>query len=213
MVMFLKRPVVYQSGPFQHAFLRCSKNKKEMSLTISINFRWTAIGWPHKIERQMEATYEQLDADEERFRKLQTSDQANFNDRLDTLQVSTAYCPPPFAKAGKINTHSSVYLSVRLSACPSVTKTLTCLISSEVLMIEHWYLACMILVTSPFNWHYAVNLTLTYFKVKVVAGRGPQFSEFACFKCMCETLISCKHLSFKHVTLLYFEVKSKNLMR
>ena len=36
----------------------------------------------------MEATYEQLDQDEERFRKLQTSDQANFNDRLDTLQVS-----------------------------------------------------------------------------------------------------------------------------
>lgn len=50
-------------------------------------FRWTAIGWPHKIERQMEQTYEQLDQDEERFRKLQGSDQANFNDRLDTLQV------------------------------------------------------------------------------------------------------------------------------
>lgn len=51
-------------------------------------FRWTAIAWPHKIERQMEATYTQLEEDEERFRKLQTSDQANFNDRLDTLQVS-----------------------------------------------------------------------------------------------------------------------------
>lgn len=49
--------------------------------------RWTTIGWPHKIERQMEQTYEQLDQDEERFRKLQSSDQANFNDRLDTLQV------------------------------------------------------------------------------------------------------------------------------
>lgn len=35
----------------------------------------------------MEATYTQLDEDEERFRKLQSSDQANFNDRLDTLQV------------------------------------------------------------------------------------------------------------------------------
>lgn len=35
----------------------------------------------------MEATYQQLDEDEERFRKLQTSDQANFSDRLDTLQV------------------------------------------------------------------------------------------------------------------------------
>ena len=44
----------------------------------------------------------------------------------------------------------SVSLSVCLSVSPSVTKTLTWLISSEVLMIEHWYLACMILVTSPF---------------------------------------------------------------
>ena len=36
----------------------------------------------------------------------------------------------------------------------------------------------MILVTSPFNWHHAV--TVTYFKDKVVTGRGPQFPEFAC---------------------------------
>lgn len=56
------------------------------------NCRWTAIGWPHKIERQMEQTYEQLDQDEERFRKLQGSDQANFNDRLDTLQVRGYNC-------------------------------------------------------------------------------------------------------------------------
>ena len=39
------------------------------------------------------------------------------------------YCPPPFAKAWDIKTHLSVH--------PSVTKTLTWLISSEVLMIEH----------------------------------------------------------------------------
>ncbi|XP_060076356.1 dynein axonemal heavy chain 1-like, partial [Ylistrum balloti] len=54
------------------------------------NAKWTAIGWPHKIEVQMEATYQQLDEDEERFRKLQTSDQANFNDRMDTLQMVVA---------------------------------------------------------------------------------------------------------------------------
>lgn len=40
----------------------------------------------------MEQTYEQLDQDEERFRKLQGSDQANFNDRLDTLQVGGELC-------------------------------------------------------------------------------------------------------------------------
>ena len=67
---------------------------------------------------------------------------------------------PAFRESGGHlkKTHSSVCLSVR----PSVTKTLTLLISSEVLMIEHWYLACMILVTSPFNWHHAVTLTLTF---------------------------------------------------
>ena len=71
-------------------------------------------------------------------------------------------CPLPFAKAGDIKTHSSVRLSVRLSVSPSVTKTLTWLISSEVLMIEHWYLACMILVTSPFYWYHVVTLTLIF---------------------------------------------------
>ena len=75
-----------------------------------------------------------------------------------------ANCPPPFAKAGDNKTNSSV--------CMSVTKTLTWFKSSEILMTEHWYLACMILVTSPYNLHHAVTLTLVYFKVKVVARRG-----------------------------------------
>ena len=69
-------------------------------------------------------------------------------------RVESSCCPPPFAKAGDIKTHWSLCLSVPLSA----TKTLIWLISSEVLMIEHWYLACMFLVTSPFNWYYAVTL-------------------------------------------------------
>lgn len=46
------------------------------------------MGWPYKIEQQMEQTVAQLEEDEERFRKLQLQDQANFNDRLDTLFVS-----------------------------------------------------------------------------------------------------------------------------
>ena len=33
--------------------------------------------------------------------------------------------------------------------------------------VEHQYLACMILMISPFNWYYA----LTYFKVKFVAAQ------------------------------------------
>ena len=75
---------------------------------------------------------------------------------------------------------------VRLSVCQSVrlsvTKTLTWLMSSEVLMIEHWYLACMILVTSPSYWNHAVTLTFDLLQVQgqIVACGGPQFFEFAC---------------------------------
>ncbi|XP_076467072.1 dynein axonemal heavy chain 1-like isoform X2 [Babylonia areolata] len=58
--------------------------------TDDFNAKWTAIGWPHKIECQMEQTSLQLDEDEERFHKLQNSDQANFEDRLDTLQMVVA---------------------------------------------------------------------------------------------------------------------------
>ena len=78
--------------------------------------------------------------------------------------------PHALAKAGDIKTHSSFSQSV----CPSVTKTLTWLISSEVFMIEHWYVACMVLVTSLFYWNHAVTLTLTFdlFNVKFVAVRG-----------------------------------------
>ena len=76
---------------------------------------------------------------------------------------------PPFAKAWDIKTHSSVCLPFS----PPVTNTLTFLISSEVLMIDHWYLAFMIIVTCPFNDTMPWPWPLTYFKVKYVAGRGP----------------------------------------
>ncbi|XP_050390512.1 dynein axonemal heavy chain 1 [Patella vulgata] len=58
--------------------------------TDDFNAKWTTVGWPHKIERQMEQTYLQLEADEERFRKLQSSDQTNFEDRMDNLQMVVA---------------------------------------------------------------------------------------------------------------------------
>ena len=53
------------------------------------------------------------------------------------LAVLNDYCPLPFAKAGDIKTHLSVRHSVCLSVHLSVKKTLTWLISSEVLMIEY----------------------------------------------------------------------------
>ncbi|XP_070580015.1 dynein axonemal heavy chain 1-like isoform X2 [Ptychodera flava] len=52
--------------------------------------KWTAVGWPHKIDIQMEQVYNQLEEDQERFMKIQITDQNNFQDRLDTLQMVVA---------------------------------------------------------------------------------------------------------------------------
>ena len=73
-----------------------------------------------------------------------------------------SFLPPAFRESGNIKTHSSVCLFLCPSVRLSVTKTLTWFISSEVLMIEHWYLACMINVTNPFYWYHAVTLTLNF---------------------------------------------------
>lgn len=54
------------------------------------SFRWTCIGWPHKIQLQMEATEENLEADEERFQKNLLADQNTFQDRLDSLNMAVA---------------------------------------------------------------------------------------------------------------------------
>ena len=91
-------------------------------------------------------------------------------------------CPPPLwilfdfyffvplslAKAREIKTHSFVHLSV----CPSVTKTLTWLISSEALIIKHWYLEWMILVIIPLTWHQALTLTFDLFQGQICCRMG-----------------------------------------
>ena len=82
------------------------------------------------------------------------------------------------AKARDIKSHSSVCPSV----CLSVTKTLSWLISSVVLKIEYWYLACMILVTRLFHWHHW-PWPLTFSRSNLLPRGGPQFSEFACWSC------------------------------
>ena len=53
-------------------------------------FRWTVIGFPHKIQQQIEATELALQADEEHFQKNLLSDQTTFQDRLDTLNMVIA---------------------------------------------------------------------------------------------------------------------------
>ena len=71
----------------------------------------------------------------------------------------------------------SVSPSVRPSVRLSVTKTLTWLISSEVLMIEHWYLACMILVTSPFYRYHAMTLTFDLLQGQICCRAGDHNSS------------------------------------
>ena len=51
------------------------------------NAKYTALFWPNKIEEQVAQTELILEADEERFRKLQQSDQAAFQEKIDSLQV------------------------------------------------------------------------------------------------------------------------------
>ena len=112
--------------------------------------------------------------------------------------ISLVYCTLHFSKSGG---HENSFVH------PSVTKTLTWLISSEVLMIEHWYLACMILLTSPFYWYHAFTLTFDLFQGQICwwmrdhnfshllvnlifdLGKGP-----SCFKYRRPESLYCLHL-------------------
>ena len=89
------------------------------------------------------------------------------------LLSSTIFLSPAFCESGGIKSHSSVCPSV----CPSVTKTLTWLISSEVLMVEYWCLACMILVTSPFHWYHVVTLTFYLLQGQICGQAGDHNSS------------------------------------
>ena len=66
------------------------------------------------------------------------------------------FCPKPFAKAGNIKAHCP---SLRRPVSLSVTKTLTWLMSTEVFIIDHWYLTWIILVISPLYWYHVVTWT------------------------------------------------------
>lgn len=68
---------------------------RERGILLSYNItvvspRWTCIGWPHKIQLQMEATEASLESDEERFQKNLLADQNTFQDRLDSLNMAVA---------------------------------------------------------------------------------------------------------------------------
>ena len=86
------------------------------------------------------------------------------------------FCPRLSRKRG-------IFKLIRPSVCQSVclsvpvTKTLTWLISFELLMIEHLYLACMILVTSPFYWYHAVTLTFDLLQGQICCRAGDHNSS------------------------------------
>ena len=142
----------------------------------STNWRSAAVKWMTR-----ESTASLLRTLLERRRKKLNSQLNVSLQMIVRAHLLLYFCPPPFAKAGDIKNHSSICPSVCLSV--SVTKTLTWLISSDVLMIEHWYLACKIFVTSPLHWYHVVTLTLTLWptsRSNLLPGGRPQFFEFAC---------------------------------
>lgn len=49
--------------------------------------KWEAIGWPQKILRQIEKSTSQNTEEEERFHKIQQSEQNNFEEQIDSLQM------------------------------------------------------------------------------------------------------------------------------
>ena len=95
------------------------------------------------------------------------------------------YCPPPPRLSRKQGTlkliRPSIRLSVRQSVRLSVSKTLTWLISSEVLMKEHWYFAYMILVTSPFYWYHAMTLTFYLLQGQICCRAGDEILRVCLF--------------------------------
>ncbi|XP_030585284.1 LOW QUALITY PROTEIN: dynein heavy chain 1, axonemal-like [Archocentrus centrarchus] len=75
-----------------------------------VNKKWTAIAWPNKIINQMKAAATQHLEDEESFRKTQLTDQNNFEERLNNLQMIVA----GFASHGDIDHAHEMANEVRL---------------------------------------------------------------------------------------------------
>ena len=97
------------------------------------------------------------------------------------------FLSPAFWKRGTLKL---IHVSLRLSVSPSVTQTLTLLWSSKVWMIEHWYLVCMILVTSSFYWYYVVTLTLNLPQGQICC-RARDHSSLNLLILSCMTLVQC----------------------
>ncbi|XP_066927305.1 dynein axonemal heavy chain 1-like isoform X2 [Clytia hemisphaerica] len=66
---------------------------EEFYYSISVddfNLKWSCLGWPNKIEQQIEATIVVQESEEERFQKNLVAEQQLFADRLDGLNMVVA---------------------------------------------------------------------------------------------------------------------------
>ena len=120
--------------------------------------RWTVIGFPHKIQQQIEATELALQADEEHFQKNLLSDQTTFQDRLDTLNMVIA----GFAAHTDINRAHEVANDVRriskqIKECQGLATTYNNrerLFGLPVTSVRRTYLS---LYYTPFNSGFTTN--------------------------------------------------------
>lgn len=57
------------------------------------NIKWNTVGWPRKINIQIENALQTLLEEEEKYRKLQITDQSHFSDKIDLISMHVANIP------------------------------------------------------------------------------------------------------------------------
>ena len=77
-------------------------------------------------------------------------------------------------------------------------------------MIEHWYLVCMILVSSPFNWQHAVTLTFDLLQGQSCCQRGTTILRICLYKFELKLILKC-YSHFFNITCLYWDWWSQNV--
>lgn len=53
--------------------------------------KWEAIGWPYRIQKQVEATNTALDEDVQKFLKIHIDDEFALQERIETLTVQVTH--------------------------------------------------------------------------------------------------------------------------
>ena len=103
--------------------------------------------------------------------------------RYNNIQKQTLIVPRFRESVGTLNL-------IRLSVCPSVTKTLTWAITFALLQIELSYLACVFLVTRPFRWYHVVTFDLLQGQICCRAGDHNSLNLLVIYICSISHCIS-----------------------